>query len=180
MAIEQLRPYVPKLNRHLKDYLLTGGTPKVVNEYLVSGWVEEGTFRTYLDAILGDLRSLNRNQSTFRQLVSSVIKAAGNTSSWRSLRKNTDIGSPDTVASYVDTLQNMFILSVFYQYSTESKRGLFQKDKKIHFQDPFYFHVLNGWVGGDRASFDAAAKYLGDDTNQEPWLRGWWQTTSSG
>lgn len=172
LSIEQLRSYVPTLNRHLKDYLLTGGTPRVVNEYLGGGSIGEGTFKVYLDAILGDLQSLNRNPNTFKQLARSVIKVIGNTSSWRSLQKNTDIGSQDTVSSYVDTLQSMFILSVFYQYSVESKRGLFQKNKKIYFHDPFYFHVLNGWVGGDRLSFDTATKYLDNDLNQGTLVEG--------
>ncbi|MYG33522.1 MAG: ATP-binding protein [Cenarchaeum sp. SB0677_bin_16] len=172
LGIEYLRPHIPKLNRYLMYYLQTGGTPRVINEYLSSGLVKENTFKTYLDAILGDLQSLNKNQNTFRRLIRSIIKAVGNTSSWKSLQKNTDIGSSDTVASYVDTLQNMFILSVFYQYSTESKRGLFQKNKKIHFHDPFYFHVLNGWVGGDRPSFDIATSYLDDDTNQGTLVEG--------
>ena len=166
LDIEKLRPYVPMLNRHLKDYLLTGGMPRVVNEYLGTGMVGENTFATYLDAILGDLQSLNRNQNTFKQLTRSVVKAVGSTSSWRSLQKGTDIGSPATISSYVDTLQNMFVLSVFYRYSVESKRGLFQKDKKIYLHDPFYFHVLNGWVGGNRLSFDTAIRYLDSDINQ--------------
>lgn len=166
LDIEKLQPYVPMLNRHLRDYLLTGGIPRVVNEYLGTGMVGEDTFATYLDAILSDLQSLNRNQSTFKQLVRSVIKAIGSTSSWRSLQKGTDIGSPATVSSYVDTLQNMFVLSVFYRYSVESKRGLFQKDKKIYLHDPFYFHVLNGWIGGNQLSFDTAIRHLDSDINR--------------
>ena len=172
MGIEQLCPYVPTLNRYLGEYLLTGGTPRVVNEYLDSGLVGEGTFKTYLDAIVGDLESTNRSENTLKQLAGSAVKVAGSTSSWKSLQKGTDIGSPATVSSYVDMLQNMFILSVFYQYSTESKRGLYQKNKKIHFQDPFYFHVLNGWVGGDQLSFDTATRYLEDDANRGTMVEG--------
>ena len=178
-GVEQLRPYVPALNKHLQDYLLTGGTPRIVNEYLGSGWVSEDTYKTYLDAILGDIRSLNRNPNTLKQLARSTLKVAGNLSSWTSLQKGTDIGSADTVASYVDTLQSMFVLSVFYQYSVESKRGLSQKDKKIYFQDPLYFHVLNGWIGGDQRTFDAAVEHLGDDSNVGRLVEGgWWPITS--
>ena len=166
MELERLQPFVPMLNRHLHAYLLTGGMPSVVNEYLGCGMIGEDTYRTHLDAILGDLQFLNRNPNTFKQLVRSISKTVGNTSSWRSLQKGTDIGSQMTVSSYVDTLQNMFVLSVFYRYSVESKRGLFQKDKKIYFHDPFYFHVLNGWVGGDRPSFDVAARHIDNDMNQ--------------
>ena len=165
LTLEQIRPYIPLLNQHLRHYLLTGGMPMVVNEYLNRGMIKEGTYKIYLDTILGDIQSLNRNPNTFKQLAHSIIKTVGSTSSWRSLQKATDIGSQTTIASYVDTLQSMFVLSVFYQYSVESKRGLFHKNKKIYFHDPFYFHVLNGWISGD-LSFNASIKHIESDMNQ--------------
>ena len=125
MGLEQIRPYVPTLNQHLAEYLLLGGTPKVVNEYLVSGLVKEGIFKTRLDVIMGDLQFMNRSENTFKQLACSAVKVAGSTSSWKSLQKDADICSPTTVASYVDTPQNMLILSVFHQYDIESKRRLY-------------------------------------------------------
>lgn len=164
LEIERLYAYVPKLNQHLHDYLLTGGTPKVVNEYVAKGHVTESTFATYLDAILGDLQSLRINENIFKQLVQNVLKTIGWTSSWRSLQKDTDIGGVSTVSSYVNTLQNMFVLSTLYQYSVKSKRGVFAKDKKIHVHDPFYFHVLNGWTSG-QSSFDAAARHVESERN---------------
>lgn len=166
LHMEQLRPYIPALNQYLADYLLIGGMPKVVSEYLGNGFVGESTFSTHLDVMLGDLQSLSKNPNTLKQLARSIIKAAGGTSSWRSLQKDTDIGSQDTVSSYVGMLQSMFVLSVFYQYSVESKRGLFKKNKKVYFHDPFYFHVLNGWTGGDQPSFDIATRYLDSRSNR--------------
>ena len=172
LSLDQLWPYIPELNQYLKDYLLTGGIPKIVHEYLDKGTIEEETFKIYLDTILGDLQSLGRKPNTFKQIVQGIIKVIGNISSWRSIQKSTDIGSSDTVSSYVEMLQSMFILSVFYQYGVEVKRGLFQKDKKIYFQDPFYFHVLNGWLGGDQMFFDVAMRYLDDDSNQAKLVEG--------
>lgn len=165
LYLDDIGSYVPALNRHLKDYLLTGGTPKVVNEYVGTGVIQEGTYDMYLDAILGDLQSMNKSRNTFMQLARNIIKVTGSTASWGSLQKYTDIGSQDTVSSYVDTLQSMFLLSIFYQYNTESGRAMFRSAKKIYLHDPFYLHVLNGWVGGNVQSFDTAIRYVGNDTN---------------
>jgi len=167
----QIQSYLPELNRYLIDYLITGGVPRIVNEYAEKGIIEEGVYTTYLDAILGDLHALNRNESIFRQLIQNVIKSIGWTSSWRSLQKNTDIGTQSTVSQYIDTLENMFILSVFYQYDSKSKRGLFRKEKKIHFHDPSYYHILSGWQSGLK-SFDVCKKILEDPIKQGALVEG--------
>ena len=166
VELERLQPFVPLLNRRLRTYLLTGEMPSVVNEYLGCGVMGDDVYRTHLDAILEDIQLLSRNPDTFRQLARSITATVGCTSSWRSFQKDTDIGSQMTVSSYVDTLVNMFVLSVFYQYGTKSKRGLLRKDKKVCFHDPFYFHVLNGWIGGGLPSFDIATRYIDNDMNQ--------------
>lgn len=162
--IEDLQPYLNELNQYLIDYVITGGIPRVVNEYIETHKISEGTYTTYLDAIIGDLNSLNKHESVFRQLIQNVITSTGWPASWSSLQKNTDIGSKNTVAEYIDILTRMFILSVFYQYDSTNKRGLIQKEKKIHFHDPFYFHVLHGWCN-NRESFELCKSYISDQTN---------------
>lgn len=170
-SLEELQTYLSDLNRLLADYMITGGIPRIVNEYANTHRIEEGSYTTYLDAILGDLNALNRDEKTFRQLIQNVILSIGLPNSWNSLKKNTDIGSHETIARYVDTLENMFILSVFYQYNHETKRAIFQKEKKINFHDPFYFHTLNGWCT-NQDSFELSKSYLENPLNQGPLLEG--------
>ena len=163
--LESLQSYLSDLNRYLIDYLLTGGIPKVVNEYVNKGTLEEGLYTTYLNAILGDMNALNRNETIFRQLIQNVLISLGWPASWRSLKKDTDIGNMETVARYVDTLERMFVLTVFYQYNHETKRAIFQKEKKIHFHDPFIFHTLNGWCT-NMESFPLSKSFVEDPKNQ--------------
>ena len=169
--LKNAQAHMSELNQCLLDYMLTGGIPKAVNQYASSNEIEEGTYTDHLNAILGDLNTLNKSENTFRQMAENIVKTSGSTSSWRSLRKNTDIGTENTVSQYVGILEDMFIISVLYQYNAQKKKALYQKEKKIHFQDTFYFHVLNSWVSNTE-SFDASRKFLENMENQGKLVEG--------
>lgn len=164
-SLEKMQICVSGLNRCLFDYMLTGGIPEAVEQYARSNRVDEITYTDHLNAILGDLGALNKSTSMFEQLARCIVRASGWTSSWRSLRKDTDIGADSTVSSYVNTLEDMFIVSVMYRYDSERKRALYQKEKKIHFWDPFYFHVLNGWIS-NKDSFETSHRFVECSQNQ--------------
>jgi hypothetical protein len=48
--------------------------PKVVDEYIKNGSIREEIYTTYLNVILGDLNSLHKNETMFRQLAANIIK----------------------------------------------------------------------------------------------------------
>jgi len=169
--LEKIQAYLSELNQYFLDYMLTGGIPKAINQYVETGRIKEGTYTDHLNAILGDLVTLNKNENTFRQLVENIVKSIGWTSSWRSLRKDTDIGSENTVSQYGGTLEDMFIVSILYQYDSEKKKALYQKEKKIHFEDPFYFNVLNSWISNSE-SFETSQKFMETTENQGKLVEG--------
>ncbi|MGC1932333.1 MAG: DUF4143 domain-containing protein [Candidatus Nitrosopolaris sp.] len=167
--LDGLQAYLPNLNQYLLDYLVTGGIPKVVDVYIKNGSIREEIYTTYLNVILGDLNSLHRNEKIFRQLVGNIIKNISWPVSWRSLLKDTDIGSPTTVIEYISMLEDMFVLSTFYQYHSEKKKPLFEKEKKIHFRDVFFLHALNAWINAT-SSFEVSQSFI--ENNQGPLVEG--------
>ena len=164
-ALDGIRARLPSLNRHLEDYMLTGGVPKAVSKYMESKTVAESTYADHLDAIQGDFGAFHRNEGALRQLAERLVRAAGMTTSWGSLKKDTDVGTEHTVSQYVGTLSEMFVVSVLYQYDPVRKKAIYRKEKKIHFQDPFYFGVINGWISGT-PSFEACREFVGQPHNQ--------------
>ena len=56
-------------------------------------------------------------------------------------------------------------MSVLYQYDPVRKKAIYRKEKKIRFQDPFYFGVINGWISGT-PSFEACREFVGQPHNQ--------------
>ncbi|MEM3159349.1 MAG: ATP-binding protein [Nitrososphaera sp.] len=169
--LDDLQAHLPDLNRYLEDYLLTGGIPKVIDEYMRNKYISEAIYTRYLDSILGDLSSLSRSHTLFKQLAGNLIKTIGWPASWHSLQKDTDIGSVNTVVDHVSTLHDMFILSVFYQYDSQKKKPLFEKEKKIFFHDPFFLHALNSWINNQKA-FELSQAFIKEPTNQGSLVEG--------
>lgn len=85
--------------------------------------------------------------------------------SWRTIQKDADVGSPNTVISYPMTLRGMFIVTIFYQCGEEKKVPRLEKEKRIHFHDPFFFHVMNGGLSA-QSSFKCCETFLDDPANQ--------------
>lgn len=164
-SLYELQAHLSELNRYLTTYLLTGGIPKVVNEYLKRNHIRENIYTVYLDTILGDLKSLNRDETLFKQLIANVIKNISWPCSWRSLCKDTDIGSFHTAMEYIHLLRDMFVLTIFYQYDAQKKQARLDKDKKINFHDVFFLHALNGWLSS-QDFFNVSHDYVTDQTRE--------------
>lgn len=162
--IVELSIFLNDLNRLLETYLITGGIPKVINEFKNTGKISEETYMIYLDVVRGDLTRWGRREEYLRQIIERVIETIATPVSWNTLKKDTDIASHNTVAEYIDSLKDSFILTYLYQFDVSKKRPFYQKEKKIHFQDPFIFHVMRSWVTG-KEPYTYALEFLSDTTN---------------
>lgn len=169
--IEEASSFSSELNRYLLDYMVTGGIPNVINDYLKNGYINEYTYTTYFDSIIGDINYLDIDERKFKKLIANIIKDMSFPTSWNALQKDTDIGSWHTVDRYINLLRDMFIITVFYQYDSEKKGPLQEKAKKIHFHDVFFFHTLNTWTSPHK-SFELSKEYVLKEDNQGHLIEG--------
>lgn len=162
--IKELSLYSKEIELLFNSYLMTGGIPRVTDEYLRTGKVSEGIYRTYIDVVLGDLARWNKKETYLRQILRRIFGTAGNPVSWNTLKDDTDVSSHNTVAEYVDTLKDSFVLFYVNFYDIARKLPSYQKNKKIHFYDPFFYHALRAWIGG-QDPFAASIDFLKDSQN---------------
>lgn len=164
-TIEKLGFELPRSTRLLDNYLISGGIPKCVNENLQTGKVSESTYRTYVDVVKGDLMRYNKNENYLRQILDQVFLTLGTPVGWSTLRKGTDVASPNTVEDYVLSLESSFVLNIFYRMNALTRRPEYAKDKKIVFGDPFFIHALHAWVLGKKP-FEFAVDNLKERTKK--------------
>jgi len=67
----------------------------------------------------------------------------------------------NTVAEYIDTLSDSFVLHYLFCYDTIRNKPAYQKEKKVYFTDPFFLHAMRAWIGGKKP-FESTMEYLGD------------------
>jgi hypothetical protein len=149
-AIDKMASYLNVLNGYYHQYLVTGGVPPVIDDYLKSGRVDGARYRDYVTAVLGDLGRYNKRETYVRQLVVRLTEVLGTPISWVGLRKGTDIAHHVTVADYVDALRDNYTLTYLYRLNLNTKRPDYEDNKKVLFRDPFIFHALRTWaIGAD-------------------------------
>jgi len=163
--VQELALHSQVLSTLLDDYLLTGGIIQAISDYLLQGRIRPETFSTYVQVTLGDLTRWHKKEAYLAQLLRRIMETLTTQVSWQTLKRDTDIGHVNTVAEYVDVLQSSFVLCPIYPLDRSKKSPMYEKDKKIHFLDPFIFHALRGWVNQTPA-YEEAISFLRNSENK--------------
>jgi len=163
--LDKLYGYQNELNDLLGEYMVTGGTPKIINEKIASNTIHESTYASYLEGITGQWAGLAKNETLLKQFGGAIIKSLSSHTSWSSLAKEAALGSPNTAADYAYALCDLFVLSMVHRYGERKKIPMIQDDRKFYFRDPVFLHIFNGWMSPDD-SFDTSMRCLEDESNQ--------------
>ena len=157
--------YLNELQILFRKYLLSGGFPHTINEYLKNGRISLDRYEELIKVVLGDLSSVNRSEAIAKVLLSEVIDRQnyGQRTSYTSLGARTGY-SHTTILSYLETLEEGFILFTLNAVDV-SNRGWWIKpksDKKIFVTDPFLYHALAAYLRGEEG-FSLSEKTINDE-----------------
>lgn len=139
--INKNKLYLRRLKTLLAEYMRTGGFPRSIHDLARFGHVTIETTKTYLDWIRGDWAKAGKSDRYMKEILSYLILARGTLVSWNSIATQTSVNSPNTVRSYIETLEGIQTILTLYRIRPDS-RIEYKKNKKIHFTDPFIFKVL--------------------------------------
>ena len=170
-AFDRLHAYQNELEDHLNEYLLTGGTLRIIDERIKRQFIEEGLYKDYLDGFLGDWALAGKDEALLQQFMRKVISTIGSLSSWQNISRDADLGSVNTAIDYAHTLQRLFITTLFFKYDDKRKTPIMRDQKKIHFQDPFYHHMFHGWFS-TTPFFDLSEKTIQDKIRKSTLVEG--------
>jgi len=153
-AVEELETFpqmgemltlLPKLQKHLNDYFTCGGFPLAVLSYLKDGTVSESAKETYKSWIVGDILKNGKSDAIGREVLKVLLSKAPSPVSWEGIAQETSIKSPPTIASYIELLERLFAVLPLYAVNPDTGTREFAKNKKLHLQDPFLWHLCEEW-----------------------------------
>lgn len=125
-----------------RSYCAGGGFPRPLCENHFDGKVTDETWRLYQDWILGTWSTVRTPQRSLSALSRRLCETLNSRVSHDSLRKGTDISSPNTVKSLIEMQEDHFALRMVNRYHTDAKGFLPAKLKKIYPIDPFMAMVF--------------------------------------
>lgn len=121
--IEDTKAFDSELEILFKQYLITGGFPLVINEFFTSKTIPDYVYELYSKWVTGDIVKWGKQEKILIQLLRSVITKQSSAISWDSLAKDSEIKSHKTVSSYVEVLENMFVLLTLYFFELDKKNA---------------------------------------------------------
>ncbi|MBM4354846.1 MAG: ATP-binding protein, partial [Deltaproteobacteria bacterium] len=130
-------------------FLRAGGLPRPLADASSTGMFTLETAAVHRDAVLGDMLRAGKNEVQLREILRAVVQSSGSPVTWHGLAERMAIGSKNTVADYLDTVQSCYLVQVLPQpVSFGSDVPAPKKARKVLFRDPFLRHVFSAWATG--------------------------------
>jgi len=130
--------YLPDLRRALEVYVVVGGFPAAVEDYLTTARVTEPTVRMLWDLVAGDVDRLGYDRLAAVKLLERVVRSLGTATSWRTLAEEIDVGSTQTAQRYAMVLSEAFAVLVLYFWDRGRGGVSLRKNKKLYLVDPLF------------------------------------------
>ena len=152
-------------DKEYRNYLLTGGFLKIINEFCMTGKILDTSYDIYLKWIIGDLAKWELKENFSKQIIRKIIESYTSELSWSSIKSKTDIDSHHTISKYVNAIEEMFVFNIIHKMDFNKKIPDFPKSKKVYFSDPFIMAACYKWAYGIEENFISYQKYL--DSNMD-------------
>jgi len=138
-----------------RDYLLTGGIPKIVDTYIAQGRIPRSLYDGYTDLLVRDILRWGGQEHILRQIIRRITETFGTNITLNGLRQETDVSSHHTTGTYLDFLKDSFATIIIHRLDRNKEAPVTRDSRKIHFGDPFIFHALRAWSSGKDPQRDA-------------------------
>ena len=135
-----------QLRKHLSHYLKTGGFPRVINEFYQTTTLSAEIFSMYRAWITSEIAKSDKKEMLAKQVLQRCIISLSSDVSYTAMATDSGIGSHNTIYDYVDFLSNAYLISQIYNYDISQQKINFRKNKKIYFNDPFIYAVIEAWL----------------------------------
>jgi len=137
--------FLRELNDLLEKYLVTGGFPNAIRDYVKYGKVSGGTISDFISSVVSEVNKLRRSETFLKLTIKGVIERASSDFSYHTLSKSFGVGTVKTAISYVELLQKLYLLEVLNQVDLQGN-VLTRKEKKFYFVDPFIYRAFAAWT----------------------------------
>jgi predicted AAA+ superfamily ATPase len=122
-----------EIQNQFKAYLSSGGFPKSINRI--------DFFKDLISSIETEIQKNGKSPLTTKQIISAILEMVPSAFSFNTIANRIGI-SNKTVESYIEDLENLYVLKVVY---FKDKFVNFKKEKKIFIRDPFLLNCLAAW-----------------------------------
>jgi predicted AAA+ superfamily ATPase len=145
--IEDMIPYFDELESLFYSYILTGGFPDAVLQYLKKGKINEKMYETIIRLFLGTLSNENKSEEIGREILEKILNSKTSRLDFITIASDTGIHH-NTVREYIEILENSRVIYLLPAWDINKKRYSLRKQKKIIFQSSLIPQALYQYITG--------------------------------
>ena len=159
--LEKTETFINELYAYFEDYLLTGGFPLAIRQYLTLGRIHPSVYFDFVDLAVKDAMKWRLNEDTLYSIIWQMLEVPGGPFSVVPIKEvstNSLAGklgiSHNTVKEYIDYLVDAFVLLEVAKLKDISKRISPPKSpRKYYFWDPLIFYAFKAISAGYKDPF---------------------------
>ena len=146
--------YRKELDHLLRIYLITGGFPLAINNYLANiaakspVGIDPLSAEVLIRDLLGDLSKAQKQETICRHLLKTMIERYGQRYSFSNLAREIEI-THVTAIDYLRFFEDSFLGFIVYAYDFGKRAPKFKGDKKVYLLDPFLLTAVKSYLDGD-------------------------------
>ena len=145
--IEGIVPFFDELDSLFYSYILTGGFPEVISDYLKKGKIDEKMYETVIRLVLGTLSKEGKSEEIGREIMEKILNSRASRLDFVTIAS--DIGiHHNTVRDYVELLESSRIIYWLPAWDINKKRYSLRKQKKAIFQSSLIPQALYYYITG--------------------------------
>ncbi|MBD3347096.1 MAG: AAA family ATPase [Chitinivibrionales bacterium] len=146
----------------LDEFLLTGGMPWAIGEYLEHGYIPSFVYALYSAWIEGAFIRSGHTRSDISPLLHYLAKRTGSPTSVISMARDCGIGSNSTAEALLTVLESNYITLASHWSEPGSSVSAPRKNRKFFPADPFIFHLFNDFGKGWDQTWQLSSQALAD------------------
>jgi len=100
----EIKSMIPNLSALFNTYLITGGFPRAIHSYNISGKINDEIIADICDLLSKDILRLDKAEDIAKNVMRSVINKIGTPVSWNTIAKDIGISQP-TARDYIETFE---------------------------------------------------------------------------
>ncbi|MBM4401814.1 MAG: ATP-binding protein [Candidatus Cloacimonetes bacterium] len=145
---QEFQDSYPDLQEKINFFFISGGFPKVINDFYQRKQVSPDTVNLYQAWVRSALAKAEKKEFLAKSILQKLFTSLTTGVSYQGVAQFADLGSHNTARDYLEFLKETFLILEAPFFDIHQKKHLWRKNKKYYFLDPFIFWLLSSFISG--------------------------------
>jgi len=144
---KKLMPFLDVLDDMLRIYLVTGGFPRTIIDYLKNGKIDSERYEEIIRLILGDISKMRRSERIALGVLRMIVDKPVQRIDFSTIGRELDVHI-DTVRDIIELLEDSSVILTLMAWDIDRRAPYPRRLKKFLLMDPFLFSALKRYLYG--------------------------------